>query len=105
MSKRKKKKINKKIIQERLRNLQASTGAKTETVRNEEKKIETKKKDQVRQEINAENNYLLSDMKKVFFVSLLILVIFVVLVFLSYRADYLDSGGVWLFRILSVGQL
>ena len=103
MSKKKKKKINKKIIQERLKSLQSIAGKGQEkTQKVEERKVKTKKEDV---EVKKEDDYILSDMKKVFYVSLLVLLIFVVLILLNLKTNYLNEGSIWIFKALSVGQL
>jgi len=100
---KKKKKINKKLIQERLRNLQSGDKKRQEEAqKTEQKEVEKKNKTK---EIKREDDYIFSDMKKIFYVSLAILVIFIVLIILNFQTDYLNEGGIWLFRILSVGQL
>ncbi|MCX6811879.1 MAG: hypothetical protein NT039_04270 [Candidatus Berkelbacteria bacterium] len=118
---KKKKKLDKKLIKERLRELEAEAKVvKGSPPRQKEMKVKTYQtaspeiendqekvtiKEAPKKKFNESDELILRDVKKVAILCTVIIVIFVALYFVNLKTNYLLKASDKIFNILHVGQL
>lgn len=106
---KKKKKLDKKLIQERLRELETETRI-TRTEKKEpsltQKQKESPKEEQVEIKRDETDNFLIiKDLKKVALLTGVIILIFITLYFINLKTNLILQASDKIFNILHVGQL
>jgi len=101
MSKKKKKRLNKKLIEERLRELETET-KESKVIKPAEKTKETPRTEEKKP--NQKDQLILKDVKRVGIVALIMLAIFVALFFLNLKTDCLLKASNEILNLLHVGQ-
>jgi hypothetical protein len=106
---KKKKKLDKKLIQERLRELEAGTKESTEKKetpsRQTQEKVSNHSPETTQTKINESDLLIIKDMKKVAVLAVIILLIFMILFFVNLKTDYIIHASDKIMAIFHIGQL
>ncbi len=111
MSNKKKTKLNKKLIEQRLRELEAETRQpkNIDNQKVEARVDETIKKDKnkalTENKLDESEILILKDVKKIGVVALIMLVIFIALFFVKIKTDYILQASNKIINVLHIGQL
>lgn len=118
MGKKKKKKLKKKFIKQRLQALEQQGFKESpkekptpaaDFVKKEKKEVRTESRPEVdepmaqKEEITEEKDYIKKDLKKVGFITLALLVIFVVLIIVNLKTNFLSQTANKIFFALNIG--